>query len=68
MKFQTAEDVLRAARERGFEVRVDPGPPPMPVLHYHNPREKALATDAMLGALRAWRLEIIALLAPKVEA
>lgn len=55
MKFRSAEDVMRVARDRGFQVLVDPGPPPMPFLR--GPRTEA--TEALVGALRAWRVEVI---------
>lgn len=59
MKIKTAKDVIAVAESRGFKLRVVPGPPPMPVLHKpaHVPRESA--TDALMAALKAWRLEII---------
>ena len=47
--------MIAAAQRRGFKIRVDPGPPPMPILN----GDRAQATDALMQALRAWRLEII---------
>jgi hypothetical protein len=55
MKIRCARDVIEVARERGFDVLVNTGPPPMPFLR-GNPVQ---ATDPLMGALKAWRLEII---------
>lgn len=55
MKIQSAADVIRVAESRGFKVCVNPGPPPMPYLKGF----KDQATDALLAALRAWRVEVI---------
>jgi hypothetical protein len=55
MKLRSAKDIITVAKKRGFEVLVNPGPPPMPFLR-GNPIN---ATDPLMQALRAWRLEII---------
>jgi hypothetical protein len=60
----TARAVIEVAKARGFDVRVKPGPPPMPVLFCPGKADKSLATDALLEALRAWRVEIINELSP----
>jgi hypothetical protein len=59
MDINTHLYVMKVARDRGFDVFVKPGPPPMPVLVIPAGADKRLATDALLAALRAWRLEII---------
>jgi hypothetical protein len=59
MKLHSAQDVIAVARARGFDVKVKPGPPPMPVLVCPAKADKRLVTDPLLDALRAWRLEII---------
>lgn len=59
MTLKTAKDVIAVAKARGFEIHVRPGPPPMPVLHCPGNVPKSLATETLLNALRAWRLEII---------
>jgi hypothetical protein len=56
---RSAQDVIDVARSRGLEINIDPGPPLMPVLHRPANIAKAMVTDTLLGALRAWRLEII---------
>ena len=56
---RTAQDVLDAAKARGFEVKMKPGPPPMPYLFGN----KAEATAALMEALMAFRPEILELLA-----
>ncbi len=61
---RTAQDVLDAARARGFEVKMRPGPPPMPYLV----GKFANATPALMEALKAFRVEILELLTPTVEA
>ena len=66
-KITNAADVIRIAEGRGFKVLVDPGPPPMPFLR----GESSKTTPALLDALKAWRLEIIDLVAsqqPKIIA
>lgn len=64
MKLKSAQDVIAVARERGFDVRLNPGPPPMPVLHMPAGTDRKLATDTLIDALKAWRLEIIEELTP----
>lgn len=67
MKLKSAKDVIAVARDRGFSIRVKPGPPPMPYLVNPNGEvPKVLASDALLAALTAWRLEIIDELTPKL--
>ena len=56
---RTAKDVIAIAKARGFEVRVNPGPPPMPVLFVPGKSDRSQATPALMDALRAWRVEII---------
>lgn len=56
---RTAQDVMAVVASRGLSVRVEPGPPPMPVLIVP-PNKRDQATEALLDALKAWRLEIIA--------
>ena len=65
MRIKSAQDVIDVARSRGFDVRINPGPPVMPVLFVPAKAQKADATDVLLGALRAWRLEIIEILRPQ---
>ena len=55
MRFKSAAEVMAVARDRGFQIKVDPGPPPMPYLL----GQKDHATPVLLMALKAWRLEII---------
>ena len=60
--FKSAKDIIVVARARGFTIRVDAGPPAMPVLEcprIAGGKNNPLVTDALLGALRAWRLEVI---------
>jgi hypothetical protein len=59
MKLHSAQDVIAVARARGFDVRVNPGPPPMPVLVCPAKADKNLVSPALMAALTAWRLEII---------
>ena len=59
MRIRTAKDVMDRARARGFEIRVSPGPPPMPMLYYQKGVSPAGATDPLMNALKAFRLEII---------
>jgi hypothetical protein len=59
MKIRCAKDVIELARARGFSVLLNPGPPPMPVLRRPSAVDSKEVTEALLGALRAWRLEII---------
>ena len=55
---RNAQDVLNVAKRRGFQVLMNPGPPPMPILR-GDPKE---ATPALMQALKAWRVEIMDLL------
>lgn len=59
MRLKTAQDVIAVAKARGFSIRVEQGPPPMPVLCRPGKVQVELVTDALMDALRAWRLEII---------
>lgn len=59
MNIRTARDVIAIAEARGFRVRLNPGPPPMPVLVKPAGVDRAQATDALMAALKAWRAEII---------
>lgn len=59
MKIRRAEDVIDIAKRRGFTLRLEPGPPPMPVLR----GDKNMATPALMEALKAWRVEIIEIIA-----
>ena len=61
MKYKTAKDIIAVAESRGFKIGVNPGPPPMPYLILAGlpASKKEDATDALMNALRAWRLEII---------
>lgn len=59
MKIRSAQDVLDIVRRRGMWVKVDPGPPPMPILVKPCGVPDAHVTDALMAALKAWRLEII---------
>ncbi len=52
---RTAQDVMAVARSRGFRFRVNPGPPPMPEIVGHKER----SSEALVDALKAFRLEII---------
>lgn len=56
---RSAQDVIKVAESRGFQIRVNAGPPPMPVLCVPRTADRSLVTDVLLDALRAWRLEII---------
>jgi hypothetical protein len=62
MKIRSAQDLLKIVEERGLKVEIQPGPPIMPVLRSSRNRTKDQATQALLGALRAFRAEIIELL------
>lgn len=64
MKFNSAKDIIEVARSRGLDVRIIPGPPPMPVLHVPAEVDAGHATEILLSALKAWRLEIIEELSP----
>jgi hypothetical protein len=66
-EINTAKDVIAVARDRGFDVLVKTGPPPLPVLVIPAGADKRLATDALLAALRAWRLEVIEELAAELN-
>lgn len=59
MRLRSAKDVIDVAKARGMRIRIDPGPPVMPVLVRPEAIDRDLVTDALLAALRAWRLEII---------
>ena len=59
MKITTAKDVIAVARDRGFGLRINPGPPRMPVLVVPGDVKKSLATDCLMAALKAWRIEIM---------
>ncbi len=61
---RTAQDVIDAARARGFEVKLKAGPPPMPYLV----GKQSNATPALMEALRAFRPEILELLTPEALA
>lgn len=61
MKIRSAEDILEIVRQRGLRVKVNPGPPPMPLLSGPRSILDHHATEALMAALRAWRLEIIEL-------
>jgi hypothetical protein len=67
MKLKTAKDVIGVARARGFSIRVDAGPPPMPVLVRPGKLDRSNVTDALMNALKAWRLEIIDELARETQ-
>lgn len=56
---RSAKDVIAVAKDRGFEVRVNAGPPIMPVLCVPGKADRKDATETLLNALRIWRLEII---------
>lgn len=58
MKIRTAKDLIAVARARGFGFRVDLGPPPQPYLVSRN-NTKRLATEALLNALKAFRVEVM---------
>lgn len=65
MLINNAQDVIEVAAKRGFKVEVRPGPPAMPVLVVPKGVSRSLANEPLMNALKAWRLEIIALLAQK---
>lgn len=66
---KSAEDVMRIAAERGFTFGINPGPPPMPFIRTTNGGANRLdATDALQNALKAWRLEIIAIIEAEEKA
>ena len=66
-EINTAKDVIAVARDRGFDVFVKTGPPPMPVLVVPAGADRTWATDALLNALKAWRREIIEELAAELN-
>lgn len=59
MSLRSAKEIIAVARARGFDVRVKPGPPPMPVLRIPGEANPGNNTEALMTALKAWRLEII---------
>lgn len=59
MKIRSAKDVIAIAKDRGFGIKIKPGPPPMPVLVAPAAVDITHATDVLMEALKAWRLEII---------
>ena len=59
---RTALDVIAVARSRGLEIKIDEGPPRMPVLVRPAGVDRGEITDALLDALKAWRLEIMLIL------
>lgn len=60
----TGADVVAIAEARGFTVVVRPGPPPMPVLRDPGGQTPP-PSEPLLAALRAYREEIISLLAER---
>lgn len=56
---RSAKDVIEVARSRGLRIRIDVGPPVMPKLVVPGNVERSEATDALMNALKIWRLEII---------
>ncbi len=60
MKIRTAADVIAIAKARGFKIRIEPGPPPMPVLVCKGNRDSA--TEALMSALKSARVEIMELI------
>jgi hypothetical protein len=56
---KSAKDVIAVVKERKLKLRVDPGPPPMPILTRPQGVPLDAVTPILLDALRAWRLEII---------
>lgn len=54
-----ANDVIEIAKQRGFMIVIDEGPPIRPILRRPPNVDKSLATKTLLDALKAWRLEII---------
>lgn len=56
---RSAKDVIEVAKSRGFDIRIDEGPPPMPVLMRPGTVSKDNITKALMDALKVWRLEII---------
>lgn len=60
---RSAQDVIAIAKARGFRLAVRPGPPIMPVLVCpRDSKARAEATETLLQALKAFRLEIIDIL------
>lgn len=59
MRFKSAKDVIEVAMDRGFTIHVNQGPPPMPFLRGPGGKDNPNATEALMTALKAWRLEII---------
>jgi len=59
---RSAQDVIAVARARGFDLAIRPGRPRMPVLVCPKNVDIRLATDTLLGALKAYRPEIIEIL------
>ncbi len=62
---RSAEDVLQVVKERGLKVKINMGPPPMPILHKPANVDRSVVTEPLLEALRAWRVEIIEILSPQ---
>ncbi len=56
---RSAKDVIAVAKDRGFEIKINPGPPIMPSLMVPGKSDRAGVTETLLNALRIWRLEII---------
>lgn len=59
---RSAQAVIDVARSRGFDIVIRPGPPRMPVLVCPDGVPVSLATETLMGALKAWRIEIMALI------
>jgi hypothetical protein len=53
-------DILNVVKARGMSVRIDPGPPAIPKLVCPKGTPTDAVTEALMEALKAWRLEIIA--------
>ncbi len=58
----TGADVIAIVKARGFSLRLDSGPPPMPILRDPGGHIPA-PSDTLLDALRAFRDEILVELA-----
>lgn len=64
MRIRNAEDVIKVATDRGFKFWLKPGPPPMPMIS----GDGTQATPALMEALKAWRVEIIEIIAKDEDA
>jgi hypothetical protein len=62
VRIRSGEDVLAVVRDRGLDVKIKKGPRRTMVVLRPSGVDKGLVTSALIGALKAWRLEIIEVL------